>query len=119
MSELETRQGGCHCGKVRYEVKTGLEKIMSCNCSICAKQGLWLTFVPASDFKIISGADMLKDYQFAKKKVHHLFCSGCGVESFGRGAKPDGTEMIAVNVRCLDGVDISSLTPTPFNGKSL
>jgi len=119
MSEPEMRQGGCHCGKVRYEVKTDLARVIACNCSICAKHGLWLTFAPASEFKLLSGADMLKDYQFAKKNVHHLFCSACGVESFGRGAKPDGTEMIAVNVRCLDGVDISSLTPTPFDGKSL
>jgi hypothetical protein len=119
MSEPEMRQGGCHCGKVRYEVKIDLEKIMACNCSICAKHGLWLTFAPASEFKLLDGDDVLKDYQFARKQVHHLFCSECGIESFGRGAMPDGTEMIAVNVRCLDGVDISSLTPKPFDGKSL
>jgi hypothetical protein len=119
MSETASHQGGCHCGKVRYEVKTDLGKIMACNCSICAKQGLWLTFVPASEFKLISGEDALRDYQFAKRKVHHLFCSACGVESFGRGAKPDGTEMIAINVRCLDDVDVSKLAPRPFDGKSL
>jgi len=119
MSETASHQGGCHCGKVRYEVKTDLGKIMACNCSICAKQGLWLTFVPAGKFKLISGEDALRDYQFAKRKVHHLFCNACGVESFGRGAKPDGTEMIAINVRCLDDVDVSKLAPRPFDGKSL
>jgi hypothetical protein len=119
MAEASQREGGCHCGKVRYEVTTDLEQVMACNCSICTKQGLWLTFVPANAFRLISGEDVLKDYQFAKKQVHHLFCSNCGVESFGRGGLPDGTEMIAINVRCLDGVDPASLSPEPFDGKSL
>jgi hypothetical protein len=30
----------------------------------------------------------------------------------------DGSNMVAVNVRCLDDVDIETLTPTPFDGKS-
>jgi hypothetical protein len=51
--------------------------------------------------------------------VHHLFCSHCGVGSFARGKRPDGAEMIAVNVRCLDDVDPAALSPMPFDGKSL
>jgi hypothetical protein len=119
MPEPEIRQGSCHCGKVRYEVKTDLKTVIACNCSICAKHGLWLTFVPGRDFKLMAGEDLLKDYQFASKKIHHLFCSECGVESFARGTGKDGSETIAVNVRCLDGVDIATLAPKPFDGKSL
>lgn len=119
MPEPEMHAGGCHCGKVRYEVATDLKTIIACNCSICAKQGLWLTFVPGRDFKLISGEAALKGYQFASKKIHHLFCGACGVESFARGKGKDGSEMIAINVRCLDDVDISKLSPAPFNGKSL
>jgi hypothetical protein len=51
--------------------------------------------------------------------VHHLFCSVCGVQSFGRGATPDGRQMVAINVRCLDGVDIPSLSVDHFDGKSM
>ncbi len=119
MSSVNVESGGCHCGKVRFEVTTDLRQIMACNCSICAKHGLWLTFVPAADFKLLSGEDALKDYQFATKQIHHVFCTTCGVESFGRGRKPDGTELVAVNVRCLDGVDIATLAPAPFDGKRL
>jgi hypothetical protein len=119
MAERSVHRGGCHCGKVRFEVTTDLNKILACNCSICAKQGLWLTFVPGRDFKLLSGEPFLKDYQFAGKRIHHLFCTECGVESFGRGAGPDGQETVAVNVRCLDGIDISALRPEPFDGKSL
>jgi hypothetical protein len=119
MSEPETRQGGCHCGKVRFEVVGEIKKVLACNCSICAKHGLWLAFVPARDFRLVSGESSLKDYQFAGKRIHHLFCGECGVESFARGKTKDGSETIAVNVRCLDGVDIASLAPASFDGKSL
>ena len=119
MSELRTYTGGCHCGRVRYEAKTDLGRVIACNCSICQKHGLLLTFIPADQFKLLAGEDQVADYQFGKKKIHHLFCRQCGVESFGKGSKPDGTEMIAINVRCLDDVDLSALSPTPFDGRSL
>ena len=111
--------GGCHCGRVRYEVETDLGQVVSCNCSICQKRGSLLTFVPRAQFKLLSGEHDQADYQFNKKMVHHLFCSTCGVGSFARGIGPDGAEMIAVNVRCLDDVDIETLTLTPYDGKSL
>jgi hypothetical protein len=114
----QTYSGGCHCGKVRYEVTADLSQAISCNCSICHKKGYLLTFVTADQLKLQSGEDMLTDYQFNKKNVHHLFCKECGVGSFGRGTMPDGKEMVAVNVRCLDGVDTSALTFTPVDGKS-
>jgi hypothetical protein len=119
MAEMQTYRGGCHCGRVRYEVETALEPVISCNCSICQKRGAILTFVPAAQFTLLSGEDDLSDYQFNRKIVHHLFCSHCGVGSFARGTAPDGSAMIAVNVRCLGDVEIEALTPTPFDGKSL
>lgn len=118
MSDAKTWKGGCHCGLVRYEVDTGLDDLVSCNCSICQKRGSILTFVPQSKFRLLSGEDALTDYQFNKKVIHHLFCSTCGVGSFARGTKPDGEAMIAVNVRCLDDVDVTLMTPRPIDGKS-
>ena len=112
-------QGGCHCGKVRFEVEADLGRVMACNCSICAKHGLLLTFVGSDKFKLVSGERELTDYQFNKKEIHHLFCRSCGVESFARGTAPDGREMVAINVRCLDGIDLGALTTAPFDGKSL
>jgi hypothetical protein len=119
MPEAAAYSGGCHCGAVRFEATADLSKVISCNCSICTQRGLLLTFVPAGQFKLLSGDDRLTDYQFAKKRIHHLFCSGCGVESFARGSMPDGSPMVAVNVRCLEGVDVSGLKPKPFDGRSL
>ena len=112
-------QGGCQCGAVRYEVTVDLDTTMICNCSRCSKLGAILTFAPASAFSLISGQDQLTDYQFNKKTIHHLFCRTCGIESFARGTSPQGGgEMVALNVRCLDNVDIAMLAPKAVDGRS-
>jgi hypothetical protein len=75
--------------------------------------------VPTSQFRLLSGEDAMTEYQFNKHVIHHLFCSTCGIQSFSRGEMPDGTKMIAINVRCLDDVDIDALPPSHrFDGKS-
>ncbi|HYX38384.1 MAG TPA: GFA family protein [Oligoflexus sp.] len=110
--------GGCHCGKVRYQVDMDLTGLIACNCSICSKKGLILGFVKEAQFSLVSGQNELSDYQFNKKHIHHLFCKNCGVSSFCNGADQDGSNMYAINVRCLDGVDLATLVPTPIDGKS-
>ncbi len=111
------QQGGCHCGKVRFEAEVSAEKGMSCNCSICGKRGTILTFVPEEGFKLLSGQDALTDYQFGKKSIHHYFCGTCGVSAFGAGATPDGKKMRAINLRCLDGIDLGKIQVQLVNGK--
>jgi hypothetical protein len=115
----ETRTGGCHCGRVRFQVATDLGMVMECNCSHCSKRGLLLTFVTPDQFSIASGGDELEEYRFNKQLIQHLMCPDCGIESFARGNSPDGKEMVAINVRCLDGVDVNALNLTPFNGRDL
>lgn len=111
--------GGCHCGAVRYEVEMDLGTVYSCNCSMCAKTGWLLAFAPATAFTLTKGQDDVTDYRFNKKIVEHLFCAHCGIKSFGRGKGPDGTDTVAINVRCLDGVDVDALTVQKVDGKSL
>jgi hypothetical protein len=119
MAQAKTHEGGCHCGNVRYQVTIPLAEVMECNCSICSKTAWLLAFAPADQFRLVSGADRLTDYQFGKKQLHHYFCPVCGVRSFARGKGPDGKEMVAINVRCLDGVDVASLPVKQFDGASL
>ena len=111
--------GGCHCGEVRYKVSIEIKEVMQCNCSICSKRGYLLAFTGEKDFTLTSGEKTLTDYQFGKKTIHHLFCSKCGVGSFSRGRMPDGSGAVAINVRCLDDIDIESFPVIKFDGKSL
>jgi len=119
MADVKNYTGSCHCGQIRYDVTTDLASVVACNCSICQKRGALWTFVPPEKFALRAGSDDLHDYQFGKRTIHHFFCSQCGVGSFSRGQTADGREMIAVNVRCLDDVDIGALKLTPFDGRSL
>lgn len=115
---MKKYQGGCHCGQVRYEVEMDIGKPISCNCSICQKKGTLLSFVPANQFTLLKGQNSLSDYQFNKKIIHHLFCKNCGVTSFATGKTPDGHEMRAINVRCLDEIEIDQLEIAKFDGRS-
>ena len=119
MSETKTWSGGCHCGRVRFEAELALQGLKICNCSYCQKRGTTMAFVPESAFRLVSGGDEQTEYQFYKKKIHHLFCPTCGVASYSYGTAPNGAKMMAINVRCLDGVDAAALTPTLVDGRSL
>jgi hypothetical protein len=111
--------GGCQCGKVQFEVELELSGVVSCNCSRCQRIGSLMAFAPAQDFKLLSGDEALTEYLFNKHIIHHMFCSNCGIESFARGKNPaDGADMVAVNVRCLDDIDIESLKVKKFDGRS-
>lgn len=110
--------GGCHCGRVRFEVYMTLKRAISCNCSICMKRGSLLDFVSTGDFNLLSGAEHLTDYQFNTMKLHHLFCGTCGILPFARGLSPKGQKTIAINLRCLDGIDLKKLEIFEYDGRS-
>lgn len=116
MSSTQTYKGSCHCGAVQFSANMSLEKTITCNCSMCKRAGYILAFIPASAFTLISGEEVLSNYQFNKKVIDHLFCRVCGIKPFGRGKDEQGNKTIAVNVRCLDGVDLSTLTPFEYDG---
>ena len=119
MTDAKSLTGGCHCGAIRFEAAADLAQVIACNCSICMKRGAMWTFLPAAQVTFLKGEHAVQDYQFAAKKLHHMFCPTCGVGSFSRGRGPDGKETIAINVRCLDDIDMTALKATPFDGKSL
>ena len=119
MISKKTYTGGCQCGAVRYEAQLEPKTATACNCSMCGKSGTLLTFIPESDFKLLSGEDSLTNYQFNKKHINHLFCKVCGIKSFASGSGADGKMMMAVNMRCLDDFDIKTLEIQEFDGKSL
>ena len=108
--------GGCHCGRVRFEVDAPADiEAVDCNCSVCAASGYLHLIVPASRFRLLAGEDVLTDYRFGTGVAVHRFCSVCGVKSFYvPRSNPDG---IDVNVRCLEREHIRSLSVTPFDGR--
>jgi len=116
---MSSRRGSCHCGAVTFEVEADLSQPTACNCSMCGRSGTLLVFVPEGSFRQLSGEDALKDYQFGRKHIHHLFCTTCGIKPFAWGLGQDGNKMIAVNARCVEGVDVQNVQPRWYDGASI
>jgi hypothetical protein len=108
--------GGCHCGRVRFEVLAPARiHVNECNCSICSKAGYLHLVVPAERFTLLSGRDVLTTYSFNTGTAKHLFCSLCGIKSFYvPRSHPDG---ISVNARCLDEGTVEAITISQTNGR--
>ena len=110
--------GSCHCGTVTFSVDADPPtEAMSCNCSHCSRKAFVLTFVPADQFTLESGADSLRDYAFYKHAITHQFCKTCGMEAFALGKSPQG-DMRAINLRCVPQIDIDSLAIQKVDGAS-
>jgi hypothetical protein len=109
--------GGCHCGRVKFEVQTPADiEAIECNCSICSKSGFLHLIVPKSRFVLVQGDEVLTTYTFNTGVAKHLFCKVCGVKSFYiPRSNPDG---YSINVRCLESAGISSIRTKPFDGKN-
>ncbi len=112
-----THTGGCHCGRVRFEVRAPAKlEVSECNCSICSKSGYLHLIVPADRFKLVSGSEVLTSYRFNTRTAKHLFCSVCGVKSFYvPRSHPDG---FSVNARCLDPGTVEELNIRQFDGRN-
>ncbi len=114
---MTTRQGGCHCGAVRFEVDLpDAIEVEECNCSICAKSGNIHVIVPASRFTLLQGGDHLTEYTFNTRAARHLFCKTCGIKSYYiPRSNPDG---FAVTWRCLDDWQSLDVTINTFDGQN-
>ena len=112
-----SHKGSCHCGKITFEVQGSFESVMECNCSHCSRKGYLLWFVPASEFAFEAAESSLSTYTFNKHAIKHHFCAECGCAPFGFGAT-GGAEMAAVNVRCIEGIDLSSVKREFVDGRS-
>ncbi len=85
---------------------------------MCGRAGTILTFVSPEQFTLKSGGDTLGNYEFNRHAIAHKFCTTCGIKPFAMGTAPDGSKKVAVNVRCLEGVDVQALAVTHVDGKS-
>ena len=109
-------KGGCHCGRVRFEVEAPTDPVLSdCNCSICQMTGYQHLIVPKSAFTLLAGEEFLETYEFNTHVAKHYFCTRCGIKSFYvPRSHPEG---ISVNARCLEPGSMSPGRVEAFDGK--
>ena len=114
-----TYRGSCHCGKIAYEVDGEIGPVIDCNCSMCSRKGALLWFVPRASMRLLTPEADASEYLFNKHRIHHRFCPTCGIHAYAVGMDGKGNAMAAINVRCLEGVDLSKLQVKPFDGRAL
>jgi len=111
-------KGSCHCGKVAFEVEGEIDGAMACNCSMCSRRGSLLWFVPHEKLRLLTADQDIGTYLFNKHVIRHRFCPTCGIHPFAEAIDPKGKRMAAINIRCLEGLDFSSIPVTHFDGRS-
>lgn len=105
MNETQIRKASCHCGQVQFEAEMPAElKPTRCNCSICAKKGVAMIYVPLAALRVMAGEDMLNCYQFNTRVAKHYFCSNCGIQCYHQ-PRSDPSKY-AINAACIEGVAV-------------
>jgi hypothetical protein len=111
-------KGSCHCGKVSFEVEGEIKSALACNCSICQRKGSLLWFVPRTEFHLLSSENAASTYTFNKHVIKHRFCPVCGMHPYADGVDPKGNAMAAINIRCIEDIDLAAIPVQHYDGRS-
>ena len=113
-------KGSCHCGRVAFEVEGELNGAMACNCSMCSRKGSLLWFVPREQLRLLTGEEDIGTYTFNKHVIKHKFCATCGIGPYAEAMNPKTQQpTAAINIRCIDGIDLASIPVKHFDGRAL
>ena len=115
---MPTHTGSCHCGTIAFEVEGDIDSALACNCSICSRKGSLLWFVPRDNLKLKTPDSAASSYEFNKHVIKHRFCPTCGIHPYGEGTDPQGNAMAAINLRCIENLDLSTIPVHHFDGRS-
>ncbi|MGM8226179.1 GFA family protein [Cellvibrio sp. ARAG 10.3] len=111
-------QGSCHCGKIAFEVEGEIDGALSCNCSICQRKGSLLWFMPRTALNLLTPENAMSTYTFNKHVIKHHFCPDCGIHPFGEGTDPNGNVMAAINIRCIENIDLTTIPVQHYDGRA-
>lgn len=111
-------QGSCHCGRVAFEAEGDIDSGLDCNCSMCRRRGGLLWFIARDKLRLTTPVAQLGTYSFNTHRLQHHFCPTCGIATFSEGKDQQGVEMAAVNLRCLDGVDLAAVKIVHYDGRN-
>ena len=100
---METLQGSCQCGAVRFEVTAEFQSMAFCHCATCKKisggVGTANGRVRTESIRLLAGDDLVRTYQPDEGSAK-TFCSVCGSNLFG-GGWPD-SEFTSVRLSAIE-----------------
>jgi len=111
-------QASCHCGNIAFEVEGSIDSALACNCSICLRKGSLLWFVPREKLTLKTPETAASTYQFHTHAIRHRFCSICGIHPYAEATDPKGNPSAAVNLRCVENLDLAAIPVHHFDGRS-
>ncbi len=114
LTAAPTYDGACHCGAVQFRIAAAITDIYRCDCSLCRMKGAMMTSVQEDAFTLLSGADVLSEYNWNTGVARHFFCAVCGIYPFHR--KRTMPDHYGVNVNCLAGFDPAALKVRQASG---
>ncbi len=95
-------QGGCLCGKIRYEVDEFAALPVHCHCQTCRnRQGAAMSTnapVLSENFRIVKGQDHLSSFESSPGKFGY-FCEICGSHLY---AKRQEVAAVVLRLGCID-----------------
>ena len=112
-------KGSCHCGRVGIEVEGELGGAVSCNCSMCQRKGMLMWFVPRYALQLRTPEGSASTYTFNKHVIKHRFCPVCGIHPYAEGKDAKGNATAAINLRCLEDIDLDAIPVRKFDGRKL
>jgi len=97
-------KGQCHCGKVKFTIKTSPAQLVDCNCTLCHRIGALWAHVPINSFSLDAPGEATTAYVQGDKTLAVQTCKHCGCTTHYETLKDD-IEVMAVNFRmCEPGV---------------
>jgi hypothetical protein len=84
---------------------------------MCQRKGSLLWFVPRAQFRLRTPEDAAATYTFNKHVIKHRFCPTCGIHPYAEGVDPKGNPMAAINLRCIEGIDLDAIPVQHFDGR--
>ncbi|MYM24715.1 GFA family protein [Duganella sp. FT135W] len=111
--------GSCHCGQIKFEAEGEIGNALACNCSICQRKGSLLWFVPRANLRLLTPEANLSTYLFNKHVIKHHFCAKCGIHPYGEGVAPNGDAVAAVNLRCIEDIDLNAIPVHHYDGRAI
>ena len=107
---IQTRNGGCQCGQIRYEISGEPIVLYRCHCTECQRQSgsafgmsMW---IKTKEFKITSGSPE-KTIRTADSggRIESYFCDTCGVRIYGKSMGFNDVEHSVLKPGTLDSTD--------------
>lgn len=111
-------KGSCHCGNIAFEVEGEIKSALACNCSMCQRRGSLLWFVSRTELHLFTPEIAANTYTFNKHLIRHRFCPQCGIHPYAEAMDAKGNPMAAVNIRCIEDLDLSQIPVQDYDGRS-